>query len=125
MKIIIEINGDNIAVHTDRQLADADSASIVDAGPAPAELLRKFGGIAEEERSGKTQSPRGKRGSIGPGKETPLNPLRVGEAVARQLLGQSAQLESESIETMDAGRAPKLPKTSQKEKRLKRPARRK
>jgi hypothetical protein len=121
MRIIIEINGDNIAVHTDRQLAEADTASIVDAGSAPAELLRQFGGIVEKERSGKAQAPRGKRGSIGPGKETPLNPLRAGEAVARQLLGQSAQLESESMETIDAGRAPKLPKISGKEKRLKRP----
>ena len=116
MRIIIEINGDNIAVHTDRQLAEADSASIVDAGSAPAELLRQFG---------KTQPPRGKRGSIGPGKETPLNPLRAGEAVARQLLGQSAQLESEPTETIDAGRAPKLPKISGTEKRLRRPARKK
>jgi hypothetical protein len=125
MKIVIEIDGDKIAVHTDRQLAEANTASIVDAGSAPAELLRQFGGIVEEERSGKTQSPRGKRGLIGPGKETFLNPLRAGEAVARQLLGQSAQLESESMETIDAGRAPKLPKISGKEKRLKRPARRK
>jgi hypothetical protein len=123
MRIIIEINGDNIAVHTDRQLAEADTASIVDAGSAPAELLRQFGGIVEKERSGK--APRGKRGSIGPGKETPLNPLRAGEAIARQLLGQSAQLESESMETIDAGRAPNLPKISGKEKRLKRSARKK
>ena len=120
MKIVIEIDGENIAVHTDRQLAEADTASVVDAGSAPAELLRQFGGIVEEKRSGK--KPRGERGSIGPGKEIPLNPLRAGEAVARQLLGQSAQLESEPMETIDAGRAPKLLKISGKEKRLKRPA---
>jgi len=125
MKIVIEIDGDNIAVHTDRRLAAADTASIVDAGSAPAELLRQFGGIVEEERSGKTQSRRGKRGLIDSGKETPLNPLRAGEAVARQLLGQSAQPASEPTEAIDAGPAPKLPKTSGKEKRLKRPAKKK
>jgi hypothetical protein len=113
LRIIIEIDGDNVAVHTDRSMLEPDSASIVDAGSAPAELLRDFGGL--DDRTVKVKSPRGKRGAAGTERETPLNPLRAGEAIARQLLGQVTREDSEALETIDAGSAPKkLSKISRK-----------
>jgi hypothetical protein len=111
MRIIIEIDGDNVAVHTDRQPGDRDSASVENAGSAPVELLRQFGAMESTETKGHDgpyQDGPGRYDSS-PDEETPLNPLRAGEAIARQRLGYPTRLESQSFETVDAGAAPKLP----------------
>jgi hypothetical protein len=124
MRIIIEIDGDNVAVHTDRQLSETDTAKVVDAGSAPVELLRQYGGEGVYETSDLAKSPKGKRGAIKPRKDIPLNPLRAGEAIARQLL-KSGGSESELYEIIDAGRAPGLPKVSRKKDTPKQSRRRK
>ena len=121
MRIVIDIDGDNVAVHTDRALPDSDSTAITDAGPVPAELLRQFG------RGRKAGAARGKRASAKPEGEAALNPLRAGELVARQRLAAYAQpaYESEVIETTDAGKAPALPKRRPTGSKRKRSARKK
>ena len=108
MRIIIEIDGDNVAVHTDRQLSETDTAKVVDAGSAPVELLRQYGGEGMYETSDVAQSPKGKRAAVKPRKDIPLNPLRAGEAIARRMMKSGN--ESESDEIIDAGQAPGLPK---------------
>ncbi len=113
MRIIIEIDGDNVAVHTDRQLSETDTAKVVDAGSAPVELLRQYGGEGMSEIPDRAQTPPEKRGAVKSRKDTPLNPLRAGEAIARQLV-KTGGSESESYEIIDAGQAPGLPKTSRK-----------
>jgi hypothetical protein len=123
MRIIIEIDGDNVAVHTDRQLSETDTAKVVDAGSAPVELLREHGVEGMYESSDPAQSPRGKRGAVKPRKDTPLNPLRAGEAIARRLMKTGD--ESGSYEIIDAGQAPGVPKPSRKEGTPKQSRRRK
>lgn len=123
MRIIIEIDGDNVAVHTDRQLSETDTAKVVDAGSAPVELLRQYGGEVSETPD-VAQSPQGKRGAVKLRKDTPLNPLRAGEAIARQLV-KSGGSEGELYEIIDGGRAPGLPKVSRKEDTPKQARRRK
>jgi hypothetical protein len=121
MRIVIEIDGDNVALHTDRQPVDRDAASIGNAGSAPVELLRQFGGMESTATNGHDESREDESGQYGssPDEETPLNPLRAGEAIARQRLGYPARLESESFQTIDAGVAPKLTSSSGKKKKKK------
>src|SRR5688572_17950308 len=111
MRIVIEIDGDNVAVHTDRQPPGADSVSIVDAGPAPTELLREFGGMEETKPKAASKA---RKGAALPGTEWGVNPLRAGEAIARHRLGYPPREEGAPLETIDAGRAPKLPKSAAK-----------
>lgn len=113
MRIIIEIDGDNVAVHTDRQLSETDTTRVVDAGSAPVDLLRQHGGEGVYDTSDVAQSPKGKRRAVKSRKDIPLNPLRAGEAIARQRQ-QSGDSESELGVSIDAGRAPRLPKVSRK-----------
>jgi hypothetical protein len=123
MRIIIEIDGDNVAVHTDRQLSETDTTRVVDAGSAPVELLREHGEEGAYDTSDVAQSPKGKRGAVKPRKNTPLNPLRAGEAAARRLV-KTGGSESEPYEIIDAGQAPGLPKASRKKDKPKQSRRR-
>jgi hypothetical protein len=131
MRIVIQIDGENVVVQTDHPLTETLTAPIVDAGQVPAELLQQDGQVRESEatesheQSYKTPSSRGKRGSAAPDREPSLNPLRAGEAAARKWLaagGYSAQ-EAESFEATDGGKAPKLPTVPRKKKPPKRSAR--
>ena len=121
MRIVIEIDGDNVQVQTDRQPRESENANVVDAGSAPIDLLREHGeaeGLADESRSERGQQRSIK--PIKPAKDTPLNPLRAGQAAARQLVSKRADEEAESIDAIDAGQAPNVPKSSGNEKTQKR-----
>jgi hypothetical protein len=118
MRIVIEIDGDNVQVHTDRQPREAGGANVIDAGSAPIDLLRQHGeiaGLAGESQTA-AQPPRGKQGAMKPAKDTPLNPLRAGQAIARRLQAGGVASDLESGEVIDGGRAPKPPKVSGKAK---------
>jgi len=126
MRIVIDIDGENVTVHTDRQASETQGPPIVDAGPVPSELLQQYGHVRGAvtagmlEQSGGAKAHAGKRGSKG-ARETPLNPLRAGAAAAYQRLaagGQAFQA-GESAEGMDAGKAPQIGKLSAKAKRPK------
>jgi hypothetical protein len=131
MRIVIQIEGENVVVKTDRQYPETQPpetqlSSVVDAGPVPAELVNQFGRVRESgsanayEQSGKSPSSRRKGESVEP--ETALNPLRAGEAAARRYLAAEARpiVQNELIETTDAGKAPRLPKVARNEKGSKR-----
>lgn len=124
MRIIIEIDGDNVAVHTDRQLSETDADRGVDAGSAPVELLREHGGEGIFDTLDVAQSPKGKRGAVKLRKDAPLNPLRAGEATARRLAARGGT-EGDSYETIDAGRAPGIPRVSRKKNSPKKSGRKK
>jgi hypothetical protein len=106
MRIVIDIDGDNVQVHTerdsDRQLSGSNLSEVVDAGSPPADLLQR--------------QSRGKGGVKSYREDTPLNPLRAGQAVARRQLAQALEPAIEPGEPVDAGRAPKLPGTSRRKK---------
>lgn len=117
MRIVIEIDGDNVQVQTDRQSPEKDNANVVDAGSAPIDLLRQHGegeGLADESHARPEQQRTIK--PIKPSKDTPLNPLRAGQAAARQLVQRRADEDAESREAIDAGQAPTVPRSSGKEK---------
>ena len=120
MRIVIEIDGDDVQVHTDRQSRETGSANVVDAGSAPMDLLRQHGEI--DESADVARPPRVKQGPIKPAKDTPLNPLRAGQAIARQLQRGGIESSAESAEVVDGGHAPKLPSVSGKDKPSKRNA---
>ena len=84
MGIVIE--GQGVVVQSES--ADATHGNVIDAGPPPAALLRRFGRppapAAMQMEGGAAPSARGSRKTV-PG--TPLNPLRAGEAIARARLG--------------------------------------
>jgi hypothetical protein len=109
MRIVIEIDGDNVQVHTDRRPHEAEAANIIDAGSAPMDLLRQHG-----EAEGAALPPRGKQKPIAPSKDTPLNPLRAGQAAAGRIRNAVGASDAESAEVVDGGGAPKLPKISGK-----------
>jgi hypothetical protein len=121
MRIVIEIDGDNVQVHTDRQLSETDTAKVTDAGSPPVDLLRQY---AMDDAYDEPQQSRGKASSVKPVKDAPLNPLRAGEAVARRT-GNYVERAGESIDVIDAGQAPRVPKVSQKQKTPKQRARKK
>jgi hypothetical protein len=114
MRIVIEIDGDNVQVQTDRQPRESDSSNVVDAGSAPMDLLRQHGeaaGLAGE------LPPRGEQRAVKPmkpGKDTPLNPLRAGQAAALALRDAGVGSDPESPEIVDGGGAPNLQKISRK-----------
>jgi hypothetical protein len=114
MRIVIEIDGDDVQVHTDRQSRESGSADVVDAGSAPMDLLRQHGEI--DESTDAARPPRGKQGAIKPAKDTPLNPLRAGQAIARKHRVGGVEPNAESEEVVDGGHAPKLPSVSGKDK---------
>ncbi len=124
MRIIIEIDGDNVAVHTDRQLSETDATSGVDAGSAPVDLLREHGEAGPYDTSDVARSAKGKRGAVKSRKDGPLNPLRAGEAIARRLAARGGT-EGDSYETIDAGRAPGIPIVSRKKNSPKKSGRKK
>ena len=110
MRIVIEIDGDDVQVHTDRQSRETGSANIVDAGSAPMDLLRQHGEM--DESTDVARPPRVKQAPIKPAKDTPLNPLRAGQAIARQLQRGGIEPSAESDKVVDEGHAPKLPRQS-------------
>ena len=107
MRIVIEIDGDDVQVHTDRQSREVGSANVVDAGSAPIDLLREHG-----EAALAAPALRIKHRPIKPSKDTPLNPLRAGQAAARRLRNADAGSADEAAEVVDGGGAPKLPNIS-------------
>jgi len=104
MRIIIEIEANNVGARADRsdqqrvegadrkdqQLLASSAVSTIDAGSAPLHLL------GELPPKHSTKKPAGS-----------LNPLRAGEAAAKEGVPYAAQLLTESVETVDAGGAPK------------------
>lgn len=114
MRIVIEIDGDDVQVHTDRQSRETGSANVVDAGSAPMDLLRQHGEI--DESTDVARPPRVKQVPVKPAKDAPLNPLRAGQAIARQLQRGGIEPSAESAEVVDGGHAPKLPSVSGKDK---------
>ena len=99
MRIVIEDEGD---LNISGLRPPTPGGDVVDAGPAPTALIRRFAPellaelqdeAAEPEKKGRTK----KKG------ETPANPLRAGAAVAREYVGAETAAPEES----EAGPAPK------------------
>jgi len=120
MRIVIE-SEENVTIETERPSTEPPAKlarQVIDAGPAPADLLRRFGRVPPTEAEARGLETR-EEGASSPTKpssssvaETPLNPLRAGAAVARARVGLrpgiSEHIEhTEKIETSDAGSAPK------------------
>lgn len=78
-----------------------------DAGPAPAELLKRFGRVPPAENQGPSPpAPKaGRKVQATPGEAA--NPLRVGAAVARARLMETEAGRTEPGEAIDGGSAPK------------------
>ena len=115
MRIVIEIDGDNVQVHTDRQARDLEGANVVDAGSAPMDLLRQHGETAGVEDELPPREKQRVIKPIKPAKDTPLNPLRAGQAAAYALRAAGVASDAESTEVVDGGGAPKLPRVSRNE----------
>jgi hypothetical protein len=104
MRIVIEAD-DGAVVETRGGVADGEG--IVDAGPAPAALLKRFSRPPAESATvvvgeiGAIRPERRKKGGEG------LNPLRAGEAVAHGLV-RGVRAVAEEVPDQDAGSAPKL-----------------
>lgn len=119
MRIIIEIEGDKVVARTDQpidQLLETHSASIADAGSAPVELLRDFAiqgtALVDSASTGKKRSTSKQNAA--------LNPLRAGEAIAREQLTYPTRQLSDAVEIIDAGGAPGPPRAAAKKPEAKR-----
>lgn len=119
MRIIIEIEDDKVAARIDQptdQLRDTHPASAANAGSAPVELLRDFAihgtATVDPTATGK------KRPNSKPGED--LNPLRTGEAIAREHLAYSTRQLGDSVETIYAGGPPSLPNAAEEKPTAKR-----
>jgi hypothetical protein len=101
MRIIIE---DATEPSIDVGRLPVPGGEVVDAGPAPTELIRRFAPelVVEPE----TEADETKKPTRSAKAETPANPLRAGAAVARRRAG-ARTASSEEANVSEAGRATK------------------
>lgn len=81
------------------------TGEVVDAGPAPTALIRRFAPelIVEQDEELAKPEKKGRQKKKG---ETPANPLRAGAAVAREYVGAETAAPA-ADEASEAGAAPK------------------
>jgi hypothetical protein len=92
--------------------AAAGAVSIVDAGAAPIDQVRRAGGVSAKAKVIGAKPSRSPAARPNTSPEMPLNPLRAGSAVARAAtqLQAAPQVGDEIAPTViDAGPAPKMP----------------
>jgi hypothetical protein len=109
MRIIIEIEGDQVDVKTDRQAKIAfGDTNMLDAGPPHAELLAQFGKVDQ----GKNDDVEAKLERPEQRELASMNPLRRGEAIAHLRTGRSSVAGelADAVDNVDAGE-PKIAKT--------------
>jgi hypothetical protein len=119
MRIVIEGEHGTV-VQTDRRPADAVQVNVIDAGPPPATLLRRFGraptqAMMQIEGGAAPSKRRAQKKTV---EETPLNPLRAGEAIARARYGPKPGV-SDKRPSADSGLPKRSPRKTSPRKRKK------
>ena len=106
MRIIIEADGNVIDERIIEPVPPGDP--IHDAGPAPMDMLRRFGRIVPDEAE---LNRADQASAVAAGDEPYLNPLRAGQARARERLARSTpSQDADEIVSVKGGKAPSLPK---------------
>jgi hypothetical protein len=102
MRIVIETDQPDEGQGTTRLATTEHVAVVLDGGPAPAALLRRFGRIPEAQAEIAAAEAAVDRTAESEGGEMTPNPLRYGEAVATQRQsGGRARARYESAEDSD------------------------
>jgi len=102
MRIVIEDDREPTISDLRPSIATGD---VIDAGPAPTALIRRFAPELMVEQDEELAQPE-KKGRPKKKGETPANPLRSGAAVARQYVGAETAAPA-ADEASEAGAAPK------------------